>query len=165
MGNRVVSTQVTLCGKIRTPKDQGAGRKMAVANLQKLSKLHHFLNRRQAFLSPALSSLFEQSLPAMLTKHHDLTLGLPTWLRTHEHMLLNCPPILLQVFRGAAHHRRGCSAILSLPIDRLFVAKRVAGPSPLPQKIRTSGDLRSAIANERKHHQEINQQGKNTRRH
>ena len=86
--------------------------------------LHHLLNRRQAVFPPAAASLFEQSLPAMLTKHHDVALELPTWMRTHEHMLLNCPPILLQVFRGAAHRRWGSSAVLSSSIGRLFVAKR-----------------------------------------
>ena len=60
----------------------------------------------------------------MLTKRHDLALGAPTWLRTHEHMLLNCPPIWLQAFRGAAHHHKGSNAKLSSPIDRLSVAER-----------------------------------------
>ena len=91
--------------------------------------LHHLLNQRQAVLPPFLSSLFEHSLPPMLTKRHGLPLLIPTSIRTHEHMLLNCPPILLQVFRGAAHRRRGSSAILFSPIDRLFVAKRGKNPA------------------------------------
>ena len=84
--------------------------------------LHHFLNRRQAVFPPALSSLFEHSLFLTLTKHRGLPLELPTWIRTHEHMPLNCLTILSRVFRGAAHCRRESSAILFWLIERF--AKR-----------------------------------------
>ena len=86
--------------------------------------LHHLVNRRQAAVPPVLSPFFEQSLPPMLTKHHDLALGLPTWVRTHEHMLLNCPPILLQVSRGVAQRRKESNAKFSSSIYRLFIVKR-----------------------------------------
>ena len=83
----------------------------------------------------------------MLIKHHDLALELPTWMRAHEHMLLNNPPIVLQICSGAAHRRRGSNTILSSPIDRLFVTKTMIAdsapfatpPSQIPPSPREAG--------------------------